>query len=121
MADQSELRVCESCGEQFGCGANAQSCWCFDIDLRQGKTAEIQKEFSNCLCPTCLDKFAAKPAIIVSYPDGRIETIEGAVRVDTQNYHEGMFDFYDERGNLLRQIWMGSGINWEAVNAGEEN
>ena len=39
-----------------------------------------------------------------------------AVRVDTQNFHEGMYDFYDESGMaLLRQISMGSGIKWEPV------
>ena len=29
-----------------------------------------------------------------------------------KNFHEGMYDLYDERGNLLRQIDMGSGIKW---------
>jgi hypothetical protein len=114
MADQTESRVCESCGEAFGCGVNASSCWCFDIDLPEDKTVEIQKEFSNCLCPNCLSEIASQPAMIVLYPDGKTETIEGAVRVDTQNFHEGMFDFYDARGNLLKQIGMDSGINWDA-------
>lgn len=49
----------------------------------------------------------------VTYPDGSTEIIVGATRVDQQNFHEGMYDFYDDRGTLLRQIDMGSGINWE--------
>jgi hypothetical protein len=53
--------------------------------------------------------------MLVKYPDGTVEIVSGAVRVDTQNFHEGMFDFYDERGNLLRQIDMGSDISWENV------
>jgi hypothetical protein len=51
----------------------------------------------------------------VTYPDGSEELIPEATRVDQQNFHEGMFDFYDERGNLLRQIDMHSQIKWEIV------
>jgi hypothetical protein len=51
--------------------------------------------------------------MIVKYPDGRIEIIDRATRVDTQNFHEGMFDFYDQSGTLLRLIDMGSGVSWE--------
>lgn len=57
-------------------------------------------------------------AILVFFQDGSTELIDDAVRVDTQNFHEGMFDFYDERGNLLRQIDMGSGITLEPVTSG---
>jgi len=53
--------------------------------------------------------------MIITYPDGSIEILEDAVRVDTQNFHEGMYDFYDIRDNLLKQIAMGSGITWETV------
>ena len=56
-------------------------------------------------------------SIIVTYPDGSTETMADAVRVDTQNFHEGMFDFYDARGTLLRQIDMGSGITWVETNS----
>ena len=54
-------------------------------------------------------------AMLVTYPDGSTELIAEAVRVDQQNFHEGMYDFYDGRGNLLRQIDMGSGIKWQLV------
>ncbi len=54
-------------------------------------------------------------AMLVTYPDGSTELIAEAVRVDQQNFHEGMYDFYDETGNLLRQIDMGSGIKWQLV------
>jgi hypothetical protein len=57
----------------------------------------------------------------ITYPDGTTEIIPEATRVDQQNFHEGMYDFYDERGNLLRQIEMHSGIKWEvAGDSGEE-
>ena len=53
--------------------------------------------------------------IRVSYPDGSSELIPGATTVDQQNFHEGMYDFYDDRGSLLRQIDMHSGIKWELL------
>jgi hypothetical protein len=31
-----------------------------------------------------------------------------------------MYDFYDERGTLLRQIDMGSGIKWETTDNANE-
>lgn len=108
-----ETKVCESCGEEFGCGAGSETCWCFDLEVSTTATAAIAEKYSECLCPKCLS--SGPTGIVVKYPDGRTETVKTAVRVDTQNYHEGMFDFYDERGNLLRQIEMGSGVTWEEV------
>jgi hypothetical protein len=60
-------------------------------------------------------------AMLVTYPDGSTELIAEAVRVDQQNFHEGMYDFYDETGNLLTQIDMGSGIKWQLVTEPETN
>ena len=57
----------------------------------------------------------------ITYPDESTEIIPEATRVDEQNFHEGMYDFYDERGNLLRQIDMGSGIKWEMTDDLEES
>ncbi len=54
-------------------------------------------------------------AMLITYPDGSTEIIPEARRVDQQNFHEGMYDFYDERGVLLRQIDMHSKIEWELV------
>ena len=58
--------------------------------------------------------------IKITYPDGSTEVIPDAVRVDQQNFHEGMYDFYDEHGNLLSQIDMHSGILWELVDDTDE-
>lgn len=49
----------------------------------------------------------------ITYPDGSTEIIPEATKVDSQNFHEGMYDFYDNRGNLLRQIDMHNLIKWE--------
>ena len=111
----SESKVCESCGETFGCGANLPGCWCAEVKISAEAAAELKAEFADCLCPKCLGARAAGTGIAVKYPDGKVELIDEAVRVDTQNFHEGMFDFYDQAGNLLRQIDMGSGISWEEI------
>jgi len=55
----------------------------------------------------------------IIYPDGSTEIIPEAIRVDKQNSHEGMYDFYDERSVLLRQIDIHSGIKWELVESSE--
>ncbi len=51
----------------------------------------------------------------IIYPDGSTEIIAGAKVVDQQNFHEGMYDFYDEHNVLLRQIDMHSKIKWEIM------
>ena len=113
MESKPANKTCESCGEAFGCGARLAGCWCTELTLTEPQAESIKAKFDYCLCPRCLAKFAEKVAMKVTYADGSTEIIEDAVRVDTQNFHEGMFDFYDERGNLLRQIDRGSGISWE--------
>ena len=57
----------------------------------------------------------------ITYPDGTTEIIAEATRVDQQNFHEGMYDFYDERGTLLTQIDMHSRISWDLVDEPEES
>lgn len=114
----AESKICGSCGDSFGCGAKFEECWCAEVKLTETAAKNLNTNFTDCLCPKCLRALEAHPGIIVKYPDGTSEMIEGAVRVDTQNFHEGMFDFYDEQGNLLRQIEMGSGISWEDSKAG---
>jgi len=57
--------------------------------------------------------------IKVTYPDGATELIAQAIRVDHTKLSRGMYDFYDRRGNLLRQIGMGEGITWEEVDDAE--
>ena len=55
-------------------------------------------------------------AMLITYRDGSTDLIPKAARVDTQNFHEGMYDFYDESGMvLLAQISMGSRIKWELI------
>ncbi len=107
--------VCESCGEEYICGATVMGCWCMSVNTTDEARAEMKQKFSKCLCPKCLGSYATEPAIAVQFPDGRTKIIAQAVRVDMQNFHEGMYDFYDESGNLLEQIDMGSAITWTAI------
>ena len=115
MTDPQKANTCGSCGSEFGCGAKLDGCWCTEITLKDWQAELIKAKFDECLCPACLSSIAAKDGMRLTYPDGTTEVIEDAIRVDTQNFHEGMFDFYDERGNLLRQIDLGSGISWESL------
>jgi hypothetical protein len=111
----SEPKSCSSCGESFGCGAQLDSCWCSAVEVPAAAAERFRSNYADCLCPKCLVGLSDLVAIVVKYPDGRVEIIPDAVRVDTQNYHEGMFDLYDRNGTLLRQIDMGSGISWEQI------
>jgi len=60
-------------------------------------------------------------AIKITYEDGFIEILPEAVRVDEQNFHEGMFDFYDKDGNLLKQISLFEKIRWKILNKTERD
>lgn len=77
--------------------------------------AEMKQKFAKYLCPKCLGSYATEPTIAVKYTDGRTKIIAGATRVDTQNFHEGMYDFYNGNGNLLEQISMSEDISWENI------
>lgn len=111
----SEPKICDSCGNSFGCGARADGCWCEGVSLTPEIADALRLKYEDCLCQTCLTDLATKPSIVVTYPNGTIEIISGGSRVDTQNFHEGMIDFYDERGTLLKQISMNANIEWKII------
>ena len=47
-------QTCESCGREFGCGAQDGSCWCTEVALERDRRAILQEHFERCLCPDCL-------------------------------------------------------------------
>lgn len=49
--------VCESCGEEFTCGATLKGCWCMNVELTDETREKLKSEFKNCLCKKCLEKF----------------------------------------------------------------
>ncbi|MFS8085886.1 MAG: hypothetical protein ACMG6H_09665 [Acidobacteriota bacterium] len=59
-------------------------------------------------------------AMRITYPNGSTEILARVTKVDTQNFHEGMYDFYDDRGTLLIQIDMHNQIKWELVDEPDE-
>ncbi|HSK71296.1 MAG TPA: cysteine-rich CWC family protein [Pyrinomonadaceae bacterium] len=52
--------VCESCDEEFGCGANSESCWCAEINLGEEARQELKVNFKRCLCRNCLENYVSR-------------------------------------------------------------
>jgi hypothetical protein len=53
---QSTEIICESCGENFACGAKSEKCWCFGLELNSETLAKLKLDFQSCLCRQCLEK-----------------------------------------------------------------
>jgi hypothetical protein len=51
--------VCESCGEEYICGATVKGCWCMKLKVSDEARAEMKAKFEKCLCPTCLAAYAS--------------------------------------------------------------
>jgi hypothetical protein len=49
------LETCESCGREFACGADRDSCWCGEITLSRERLAVLREHFMRCLCPDCIE------------------------------------------------------------------
>jgi hypothetical protein len=47
-------QTCESCGREFGCGAEDATCWCSQVGLGRDRLAILREHFERCLCPDCL-------------------------------------------------------------------
>ena len=60
IEDNSDKIICESCGVDFSCGANAGKCWCFNLEVNAEKLTEIREDFKSCLCEDCLSKFSTE-------------------------------------------------------------
>jgi len=120
MTSEPISKTCEFCGQTFGCGAKLDRCWCSEVTVPAAIAEFVRSKYADCLCSNCLRKISAGAAIVIKYSDGTCELLPEAVRVDTQNFHEGMIDFYDDRGNLLKQISMNIDLQWEIVNPGRE-
>ena len=52
--------ICESCGDEFSCGASLSGCWCAEIKLKEETRSELRKQFTDCLCRNCLERMAAQ-------------------------------------------------------------
>lgn len=56
----SRKLTCESCGNEFSCGASLTGCWCAEIKLSDEDRAALKKRFRDCLCRACLERLAAQ-------------------------------------------------------------
>lgn len=59
-------------------------------------------------------------AIKITYADGKTEIVPDAVNVD-YNYHEGTYDFCDEKGQPMKQLVMETGVTWTEVDEPKES
>lgn len=59
-------------------------------------------------------------AIKITYADGKTEIIPDAVNVD-YNYHEGTYDFCNERGQPMKQLVMATGVTWTQLDESEKS
>lgn len=50
---------CESCGEEFSCGAALRGCWCLEIRLTEETRQKLKESFRACLCRKCLENYAS--------------------------------------------------------------
>lgn len=53
-----ESSTCESCGDEFTCGATLKGCWCFSVKISEDSRKELKSKFKNCLCQNCLKKIS---------------------------------------------------------------
>lgn len=51
--------VCESCGNNFTCGASLSGCWCAEIKLSDEARADLKRRYRDCLCRECLERIGA--------------------------------------------------------------
>jgi hypothetical protein len=56
----TRARVCESCGNEFSCGASLKGCWCSEVTVSDATRTELQGLYKDCLCRECLEKMVAK-------------------------------------------------------------
>lgn len=59
-----EASVCESCGDEFTCGATLAGCWCSEIKLSDSVLARLRERYKRCLCRKCLESFADEKEVI---------------------------------------------------------
>jgi hypothetical protein len=55
-------KTCSKCGTVFGCKNEAPGCWCESVYVDATTLALLKKQFSNCLCPACLQSYGNSSA-----------------------------------------------------------
>jgi hypothetical protein len=62
-------KTCQRCNAVFGCGADADQCWCSEESFRMPLPKPGVSDFSDCLCPACLHTLAAERGYLPSAGD----------------------------------------------------
>ena len=58
--------VCESCGDEYICGATVKGCWCMKLEVSDEARAEMKAKYKKCLCPNCLAAYASGSKVDVT-------------------------------------------------------
>ncbi|EMO64579.1 cysteine-rich CWC [Leptospira borgpetersenii serovar Pomona str. 200901868] len=53
-------KTCQRCGKIFDCGATANSCECFSVNLPPEIVKQLQTNYGDCLCVSCLKDLNGK-------------------------------------------------------------
>jgi hypothetical protein len=61
VLENMNTQTCESCGREFACGADQETCWCNALTLGPDRLAILREHFERCLCPDCLTVAATTP------------------------------------------------------------
>ncbi|EKO17212.1 cysteine-rich CWC family protein [Leptospira kirschneri] len=48
------IKLCQRCGQAFGCGAAFCSCECFSVSLSLEVRNQIKENYDDCICILCL-------------------------------------------------------------------
>ncbi|MFM9905728.1 MAG: cysteine-rich CWC family protein [Pyrinomonadaceae bacterium] len=57
-----DASICESCGDEFICGATIKGCWCMNIKVSDQARADMKEKYAKCLCAECLSRYASDTA-----------------------------------------------------------
>lgn len=49
---------CSLCNTEFSCNADEGMCWCMSYTLSAEQLEYLNNNYSGCLCPECLKKYA---------------------------------------------------------------
>lgn len=56
-AGRAQEKICQRCRARFECCSGG--CWCERVRLSAATLAWLERNFTDCLCPSCLAEFAA--------------------------------------------------------------
>lgn len=55
---------CARCGVSHAC-FNSTDCWCKEINLSDVTRDHLKRQYSGCLCDTCLQQFQTSPELVI--------------------------------------------------------